>query len=396
MLYGDMFRVTILFPLIVAMDIPYTNALTITIELLAIVFLLTSVALLMRSSVLSRNAPAGPLPSRKYQHRPFAFSLFVLVFPIILIFMASATYAINGIPGPLITPTPTSETETPPLLPPSISPPQNLASSGTLTVAANPIYRPEIYRDKAGVVGFDVELSTNLARVMGLHTRTVPVSRYQDLLSKLNTRTVDIVLSAYSLTDDVKSSVQSIPYLAPRGVLLVRPGNPLDLHFKTLKDLCGHKIGVQSGSWEQRDVESIQCDQTPQDANRGILPLFSTFPDADTLMHTLINKQVDAIYQRSPTVSYYQQKYAKLFQPVGQVTLPQEGILIRSEDAKIYQAVQASYNLLVTNGTYASLLQKWGLTEDTIVPLTPTPPHSFNPVSLLSVPVTRWNKRYES
>ncbi|HJT57795.1 MAG TPA: transporter substrate-binding domain-containing protein [Ktedonobacteraceae bacterium] len=252
---------------------------------------------------------------------------------------------------PRITPTPT----------PPVSPPNDLVTSGMLTVGSDTNLPPQSYVDANGhPTGFDIDLITAIAQQMGLTVNVVSVG-FDQLISDLNNKMFDVVISAYPLTAKVQNQVQSVPYLKPADVLLVSKANPVITTFKHLTDLCGHTIGVLAGSNEDNTLKAEKCSQ-------GTSITLDEFQSVDDVADALEMGKVDAIYQDSPTSVYYlstNSKYNGKFKPVGsRMSIAQEGILIRTGDMAMDASIQSAFAMVMGDMKYTQLLQEWGLMQE--------------------------------
>jgi polar amino acid transport system substrate-binding protein len=285
--------------------------------------------------------------------------LILILFVFVLFVGTSPAFALF----PPASPTPT------PILNVHGSPsPSPSAILGTLKVGVSDSHYtspPEIYYDKNNkAAGFDIDLITAIAQVMKFQTNITPTP-VGNLINGLNNKNFDVVISAFSLTDDIKGKTLNIPYLSPKDVLLTLKENADKLKFDALTDLCGHTIGVQDKTSELADLNNTKCTQ----GKINVVKL----ANVDDVANALIKKQnnVEAIYQSTPTASYYQKKNPGKFQQLPkQIAMPQEGILIRQDNKPMFDAIQDAFNKLSQNGKYKQLLNTpmGDMTGDTINP----------------------------
>jgi polar amino acid transport system substrate-binding protein len=233
-------------------------------------------------------------------------------------------------------------------------PDSTLVAKGTLTVGvsdANNTSPPETYNNNGSVAGFDIDLITAIARAMNLKP-SIKETPTAQLLDNLNGKQFDVVISAYLLTDQIRTDRLNVPYLAPKDVLLVPKGNPGHLNFNVSTDLCGHTIGVQDTTYEL-DVLNGANSFCPPGA--GKIKIMSQL-DAETAANALIQNKVEAIYQNTPTVSYYRHQFPGKFELVGKPVPMPQGILIQKDNQAVQTAIQNAFNSLVQNGKYRQLL----------------------------------------
>ena len=146
-------------------------------------------------------------------------------------------------------------TPTPNLATPTVAPPSDLITPGTLTVGSDTTYPPQEYIDTATnqATGFDVDLITAIGQRMGLQTKVVTTS-FDTIINSLVAKRFDVVISAVSVTPERQKKVDFVPYFNAGESLLVKIGNPSNI--KSTADLCGQKVGVQNGTIEQTDLQT--------------------------------------------------------------------------------------------------------------------------------------------
>src|SRR5262249_33424560 len=127
-------------------------------------------------------------------------------------------------------------------------------------------------------------------------------------------------------------------------------GNPGHLSANAPTDFCGHTIGVQDNTIEMYRVKATTCAQGQ--VNTVVLP------DSDSLANALVQKQVEGIYQSTPTVSYYMYRFPGQFEKVGTpFQILKEGIIIQQDNYNVYAAIQNALTSLENDGTYSKLLK---------------------------------------
>lgn len=353
------------------------------IEFVSLVFLVVGgLAFLRIWRTSSKRAQRETMPppdrmqmnGRRQQGVGLALSFAVIVPMIALLLLglggtATSFLAFSPVPTstptkiPRVTPTKALPTvgKTPTFTLPAL-PGNALVKSGELTIGTSPIFPEQVSVDpndpqKKKLVGFDVDLITKIAQLLHLQPNIMQMN-FNKLTPMLNSNKIDVVIAAYALTNVV--SFQSIPYLAPHEVVLTLKSNPKVARFKGLTDLCGHTIGVLKDSNEDSDLKAAQCGHSSSIQ-------VTEEQTVDAVSADLANGKVDATYQDSPTTQYYEGKYPQTFQSAGSIPGTQEGMLVRSDNTPLSEAIQAAFAQLEQNGTYNQLLKKYNLTPDSIL-----------------------------
>ncbi len=246
---------------------------------------------------------------------------------------------------------------------PAITPPTDLIASGVLTVGSDTTYPPQEFVDTTtnNYVGFDIDLITAVAQRMGLKVNVVKAD-FSTIITSLQAKRFDVVMSAVSVTPDRQKVVDFVPYFNAGESLLVQKGNPMNL--KSVADLCGLNVGVQTGTIEQDDLNtgSKACVSSGKQAIH-----LTVLQDQTAVIQLLANNRVVATYQDSPVTDYFIKQNPGHFDVGGSVAnAGLEGIVIRKGDTSMFNAVQAAFNAIKSDGTYRVIINKWGLTNEAI------------------------------
>ncbi len=251
---------------------------------------------------------------------------------------------------------------------PTVAAPNDLITPGILTVGSDTTYPPQEYIDPTTnkAAGFDVDLITAVAQRMGLQAKIV-TTKFDTIIDDLAAKRFDVVMSAVSVTPDRQKKVDFVPYFNAGESLLVQNGNPHNL--KMPSDLCGLPVGVQDGTIEQMDLQTASTACTK--AGKPTIKL-TVLQDQTAVVQLLANNRVVATYQDSPVTDYYIKQHPGQFQVGGSVIAAgPEGIVIRKGDTSMFNAVQTAFNTLKSDGTYHSLILKWGLTNEELTAVEP-------------------------
>ncbi len=246
---------------------------------------------------------------------------------------------------------------------PTVAPPTDLITPGTLTVGSDTTYAPQEYIDTATQqpAGFDIDLIKAIAQRMGL-TATIKPDKFDTIIDDLGNKRFDVVISAITINSDREQKVDFVPYFNAGESLLVAAGNPKNITM--LSDLCGQNVGVQDGTVEQTDLQTASTACTK--AGKPAIKL-TVLQDQTAVIDLLANGRVVATYQDSPVTDYYNKQHPGMFTVGGSVVnAANEGIAVRKGDSSMLTAVQSAFNQLKTGGGYHALIVKWGLTSGEI------------------------------
>lgn len=121
-----------------------------------------------------------------------------------------------------------------------------LVNEGQLTTCTHLPYKPFQFERDGKIVGFDVDLVDLVAKELGVKQEIVDTP-FEGIQSgeDLNARKCDIAAAAMTITPEREEKIDfSAPYFDANQALLVKK----DGDVKTLEDLKGKTLGVQSGT----------------------------------------------------------------------------------------------------------------------------------------------------
>src|SRR5713226_616752 len=151
--------------------------------------------------------------------------------------------------------TTTGSSPTPNPATPTVAAPNDLIAPGVLTVGSDTTFPPQESIDPTTnkATGFDVDLITALAQRMGLKANVV-TTKFDTIIDDLSNKRFDVVISAVTINSDRQKKADFVPYFNAGESLLVQSGNPKNI--KSVADLCGQPVGVQTGTVEQTDLQT--------------------------------------------------------------------------------------------------------------------------------------------
>lgn len=281
-----------------------------------------------------------------------------LLFVVVIVALAMLLAACGSSTNTGSTPPPTQNPATP-----TVAPPTDLITPGTLTVGSDTTYPPQEYIDNTTnkAAGFDVDLITAIAQRMGLKADIV-TAKFDTIIDDLANKRYDVVISAITINAARQKKADFVPYFNAGESLLVQNGNPKNI--KGLSDLCGQNVGVQTGTVEQTDLQTASAACTH--AGKSAINM-TVLQDQTAVVQLLANNRVVATFQDSPVTDYYNKQHPGQFTVGGSViNAAEEGIAVRKGDTSMFNAIQTVFNQLKADGTYTSIINKWGLTSGAI------------------------------
>jgi polar amino acid transport system substrate-binding protein len=244
-------------------------------------------------------------------------------------------------------------------------PTDQLSFPGKLLACIDIPYPPQEFFDASGnPTGSDVDIAMEIGNRLGLAPEIVN-SFFDTINEALNAGKCDIVVSAQNINADRLKVVDMIPYFQAGQAFVVAKGNPAGI--KTELDLCGKKVAAEQGTTEvdyvngTGDYAGKGLDQKCAAASKPAVILTQYSKDSDALL-ALTAGQVESYFADSPTAGYYTVQQPTQFELSGvTVEVVPEGISIPFAKKGLSAAVAAALKSMMEDGTYASILDKYGL-----------------------------------
>jgi polar amino acid transport system substrate-binding protein len=240
--------------------------------------------------------------------------------------------------------------------------PAAVKSKGTLTVAMDASYPPDEFIASNGhtVVGMDADLSNALVAVMGLKAKLVNAT-FDTIIPGLQASKYD--LGASSFTDNFKREkvVDFVDYFTAGEAFFTRTNGGTSV--TGLADLCGKTVSVESGTTEETDAKNQSGLCTKAGKPKVTLLVFPT----QTAANLALSSGRAQVAFADSTVADYQVKQSNgAFKLTGPVFGTAPYGLAVPKNLGLTKAVQAALRVLVSDGTYHSILAHWGISSGAI------------------------------
>ena len=226
---------------------------------------------------------------------------------------------------------------------------------------------PYVFQDPSNpngpLIGFEVEIATAMAGLMGVKQKQVEVT-YGNLEQALAANQVDMVMNGWEKTSDrEKTELFSDPYYRYGQQVIVRKD---DARFtgktvSSVKDLEGYTVGTGSGYLAETLMKA--------DPKINVKSY-----DGNIAFSDLVQKKVDAFFLDLPIAAYYILGSGPGATPIPQLTLlgkpiyPDNyyvGFNMKNPDAaKLLPEINAAFARLKKDGTLKKIYTKWQLMND--------------------------------
>ena len=216
-----------------------------------------------------------------------------------------------------------------------------------------------VKKDGKTAVGYDVDLTKAIAKVMGLEPETA-VSEFDMIIPSIGSK-YDIGISSFTVTPERQEAVDFVTYYKAGSTWVTQKGNPDKVD---TKDLCGVKVAVQTGTTQEEELNKMN-EQCKADGKKAIeLQTFAKQTDVTT---AVVNGKAAVFYADSPVAGYAIEQTDGALAPLGaDEGVTEEGIIVKKGDKQMDEAVQKAVQKLMDDGTYQKILENWGVSSGAI------------------------------
>lgn len=256
-------------------------------------------------------------------------------------------------------------------------PASDLITPGTLTVCSDTSYPPQEFLDKnQKPIGSDIDLIDAIGQKLGL-TVVVKPTNFNSIIPALLGGTCDVIVSAQTITPARQAQVDMVPYFAAGQEFVVLAGNPDKI--ATTDDLCGKAVAAESGTVEADniagtgDYQGAGLSKKCTDAGKPAITLKTFTADTQALL-ALQAGTVVAHFTDEPVAGYEVANGGGKFEVVPNLDLERapEGISVGKNHTGLRDAITATLNAMIADGSYIQILTKWGIQSGAVTSANPS------------------------
>ena len=213
-----------------------------------------------------------------------------------------------------------------------------------LYVGTNAEFVPFEYREGDQIVGFDVDLINEVAKIIKQDIEFVDMA-FDGLLPALQSKKIDIIIAGMTATEERKKFVNfSEPYYNSQQSILVHRDNNDIIGFDSLE---GKNVGVVLGY----TGDLIVSEMSNVNAQK--------YGATSEAIIALKSKKVDAVVlDYEPAKQYFNQN-DDLKLVITDSKNEEYAIAMRKEDTELLKKVNDALNTIKENGTYDMLIAKY-------------------------------------
>ena len=169
----------------------------------------------------------------------------------------------------------------------------------------------------------------------------------------------DLGVSSFTINADREKQVDMVSYYSAGTSWATASGGTI-----TPDTACGKKVAVQTGTVQVDDVTARSKACTS--AGKGAISI-DQYQAQDAATQAVVSGKDDAMLADSPVIAYaIKQTGGKLAAAGSNYGNAPYGYVVAKTDAGLAKAIQGAVQKLITDGTYATILSKWGVQSGAI------------------------------
>ncbi|MBV7363614.1 ABC transporter substrate-binding protein [Actinomycetaceae bacterium TAE3-ERU4] len=240
--------------------------------------------------------------------------------------------------------------------------PKEIKDNKVLKVGTSADYEPAEYLSADGktALGFDMDIIRAIAKKTGLKAE-ITNAPFDSIIPAVGAK-YNVAISSFDISPERLTQVNMTSYMKSGALFMTKKGNPKNFN---PAELCGMKIGVQSGTSHQSNMEKASKECTAQ-GKTGISILPET--DAQMLAIKLDGNQLDAIMVDNITAAFTSKKNPDKFQTVGEVqNVSFAGIITAKADTKLAEVITKATTELIKDGTIGKIFENWKVDSSSLI-----------------------------
>ncbi len=243
--------------------------------------------------------------------------------------------------------------------------PARIRKSGVLTSVDSGSFPPYTVVGAGNVTGAATDMLTAVGQVLGVRTRQATVDGLPGELTGIAAGRYDFAFGPIGDFKERQTSADFVDWVREFVVFAVPHGNPK--HLNGLGDTCGLRIAVQAGGSAEKVVktQARTCVASGKPAVR-----VQSYKDQPSSILAVRSGRADAFFSSEAPLTYFvkeskgQLQLAGTSQKNGFEDLYQGAVVPKG--SALRGVLLAALQKLVDNGTYASIMKRYGLDRNKI------------------------------
>jgi polar amino acid transport system substrate-binding protein len=236
--------------------------------------------------------------------------------------------------------------------------PDAIKSDGKVLIGVDASYAPNEFLDTDGktVIGWDVDLFNAVAAKLGLKTEWQSAT-FDAIIPGVQSGKYEMGISSFTINDERKQQVNMVSYFSAGTQWGTKKGNPNGVQ---PDDACGKKVAVQTNTVQ--DTEDLPKRQEAcKSAGKPEITV-ERYQRQDQATAAVVSGKDDAMLADSPVLAYAVKQTNGQLELLGDIyDAAPYGYVVKKDQAEFAQAIADAVSALISDGTYKTVLQKWGV-----------------------------------
>ena len=236
--------------------------------------------------------------------------------------------------------------------------PASIKADGKILIGTDSSYAPNEFLDTDGktVIGFDVDLFNAVAAKLGVKTQWQSAV-FDAIIPGVQSGKYEMGISSFTINDERKKTVNMVSYFNAGTQWATKKGNPSGIQ---PDNACGKKVAVQTNTVQDTDdISSVRQKKCKSEGKSAIT--IDRYQRQDQATAAVVSGKDDAMLADSPIVTYAVKQTGQL-ELLGDVYASAPyGYVIEKDRTDFAQMIADAVSALISDGTYKTILTKWGV-----------------------------------
>jgi polar amino acid transport system substrate-binding protein len=237
--------------------------------------------------------------------------------------------------------------------------PDSIKADGKIVIGTDSSYAPNEFLDTDGktVIGFDVDLFDAVAAKLGVKTEWQSAV-FDAIIPGINSGKYEMGISSFTINDERKKQVNMVSYFNAGTQWGTKKGNPSGIQ---PDNACGKKVAVQTNTVQDTDDVSSTRQQKCKSEGKPAITI-DRYQRQDQATAAVVSGKDDAMLADSPVIAYAVKQTNGQLELLGDIyDAAPYGYVIKKEQTDFAEAVAGALKALISDGTYKTILTKWGV-----------------------------------
>ncbi|MFI8411997.1 ABC transporter substrate-binding protein [Paeniglutamicibacter gangotriensis] len=249
--------------------------------------------------------------------------------------------------------------------------PEAIQKAGTIQVGSAIDYPPfEYYEESGELAGFEVELSKELEKHLGVPF-TWNNASFDTLLPALTTKRYDVIFGAVNDTKEREESFDMVSYLQSSQGFVAKAGT--DTGITKVEDLCGKSIAAVRGGVQPQYLE----ERSKICVTEGMKPIDVLTFDGNAQEQLAVKQgRAVAMLENYPTAAFFAKNSEGALEVIDGLQVEKRffSMVVSKDQTQLRDALQKAWQAIIDDGSYDAILNEWelsaiGIKESAVSPV---------------------------